>query len=297
MVASITDFTQFAELRYGAGKNDPAVLREVAGQFEALFLQTMLKTMREASLGDPLFGDNDGMEMYQGMLDQQLAVEMSSGKGIGLAELLVRQLGGTDAAATNTRTDSGEGFAVPRVRESRSVQQGVAAAWQDPESFARDVWPHAKRAAAQLNVSPEAVLAQAALETGWGKHVLSGNGGANSHNLFGIKVGSSWEGPSVARQTIEFRDGIARQEVARFRAYDDIGSMFDDYVSFLSANPRYASVRGHGEDIDGFAGALAASGYATDPAYAAKISRVANSDTMQRALEPLKNTPARSIAD
>ena len=297
MTASITDFTQFAELRYGAKNNDPAVLREVAGQFEALFLQTMLKTMREASLGDPLFGESDGLEMYQGMLDQQLAVEMSSGKGIGLADMLVRQLNGAAAVRSNAHTNSETGFAVPRARGSKPEPQATSTPWQDPESFARDVWPHAQRAAARLNVSPEAVLAQAALETGWGKHVLPGRGGANSHNLFGIKVGSDWHGPSVARQTIEFDGGIPRQEVARFRAYDDIGSMFDDYVDFLSSNPRYAAVRDHGKDVDGFAGALAASGYATDPAYAAKISRVANSDTMQRVLAPLKNNPVVSISD
>jgi len=297
MTAAITDFTQFAELRRGANNNDPAVLREVAGQFEALFLQTMLKTMREASVGDPLFGDSDGLEMYQGMLDQQLAVEMSSAKGIGLADMLVRQLGGETTQGAAARQLPGADFALPRVPAARLPQPGAVGAWQNPESFARDLWPHAQRAAERLNVSPEAVLAQAALETGWGKHVMPGRGGSNSHNLFGIKAGNGWSGPTATRQTIEFVDGIPHQELARFRAYDDIEKTFEDYVEFLSSNPRYAAVQNHGKDIDGFAGALAAAGYATDPAYAEKIARVANGDTMSRVLAPLKYPTAVSIND
>ncbi len=294
MTAAITDFTQFAELRRGADSNDPAVLREVAGQFEALFLQTMLKTMREASLGDPIFGDSNSLEMYQGMLDQQLAMEMSSGKGIGLAELLVRQLGGENAV----RSQSNNPLDLSRARRSKVAQKPqAAAAWRDPESFARDVWPHAKRVAGRLNVAPEAVLAQAALETGWGSHVMLARDGSNSNNLFGIKASSGWSGDSVARRTIEFEGGAARQELARFRAYDDVSASFDDYFDFLSSNPRYKAVRDHGNDINGFADALADSGYATDPAYAEKISRVANSDTMQRVLAQLKNAPGTSITN
>jgi flagellar protein FlgJ len=329
MTASITDFTQFAALRHGADKGDTAALREVAGQFEALFLQTMLKTMRDASIGDPLFGESEGHEMYQGMLDQQLALEMSSGKGMGLAEMLVRQLGGADGAKTSEMAASrmrgtapvaipGAEVAGPALRASpiMAPQSGgirengfqvtgaqstgsreLDSHWKDPESFARDVWPHAQRVAKRLNVPAEAVMAQAALETGWGRHVMPGNGGSNSNNLFGIKAGGDWSGSTVSRQTIEFEDGIARQEVARFRAYDDVASTFDDYFQFLTSNPRYAAVRDQGEDIDGFAGALAAGGYATDPAYAEKISRVATSETMNRVLAPLKNGSATPIQD
>ena len=292
MTAAITDFTQFAELRLGANNDDPAVLREVAGQFEALFLQTMLKTMREASLGDPIMGDSNGLDMFQSMLDQQLAVEMSSGEGIGLADLLVRQLGSADSGRDNSKRSLNH----DRLRSNKTESSlGHAAMWRDPESFARDAWPHAKRVAERLNVAPEAVLAQAALETGWGRHVMAARDGSTSNNLFGIKASYSWNGDSVARKTIEYEDGAAHREVAQFRAYDAVADSFDDYYDFLSSNPRYAAVRDHGQDIDGFASALADSGYATDPAYAGKISRVANGDTMRRVLAQLKSAPAMPI--
>lgn len=292
MSAPITDFTQFAELRWGAENNDSAALREVAGQFEALFLETMLKNMREASLGDPLFGDSDQHEMYQGMLDQQLSVEMSSGKGVGLAEMLVRQLGGDEPATPSLHRD----FPISRVRRvSASASTSKPAVWKDAESFARDIWPHAKRVAEKLNVAPQAILAQAALETGWGKHVMSAHNGTASNNLFGIKAGQNWSGASVVRNTIEFDSGVAQQQSARFRSYSGVAESFDDYFALLAGNPRYAAVRDHGSDIGGFAKALQQGGYATDPAYAEKISRIADSDTMQRVMVSLKAAPGVSI--
>lgn len=267
MTAAITDFTQFASLRAGAEHEDPAVLREVAGQFEALFIEMMLKNMREASLGDTLLGDSNQREMYEGMLDQQLALEMASGRGIGLADMLVRQLGGSAEA--------------PPMSPAKPQ-------WDDAKDFARDLWPHAERAALRLNVAPEAILAQAALETGWGAHVPHGRDGSSSNNLFGIKAGVSWPGNSVIKGTVEFDGDVARHEQARFRAYDDVGQTFDDYATLLTNNPRYSAVGDHGGDIDGFAEALQASGYATDPSYADKLKRVAGSDTMRDALRAVR---------
>lgn len=296
MTSAVTDFTQFSTLRAAAEQNDPAVLREVAGQFEALFVETMLKNMREASLGDPLLGDSDQHEMYQGMLDQQLAVEMASGKGIGLAEMLVRQLGGETAAAQVR--PAGE-F---RLRESSPVGARASPLWTDAETFARDVWPHAEHAAKRLNVAPEAIVAQAALETGWGAHVPEQRDGASSFNLFGIKAGYGWTGASVTKATLEFEQGVTKPQLAKFRAYDNVGDNFRDYAEMLEHNPRYESVSGHGDDIDGFAHALQSSGYATDPEYASKLKEVARSETMQRAISGLKNfgplpTTGRQLSD
>ena len=283
MTSAVTDFTQYTSLRKAAGENDPAALREVANQFEALFLQTMLKSMRDASLGDPLFGDSEQQEMYQGMMDQQLAVEMASGKGVGLADMLVRQLGGTDAAVT-TRPDA----AYP-IEHSSRVKSGLQTpAWSDPEAFARDIWPHAERTAKELNVAPEAILAQAALETGWGKHVMPNTNGAASFNLFGIKSGSGWSGDQVVRNTLEFRDGVARQEQAKFRSYSNVSSAFADYTNFIAENPRYENVRGSGDDASGFARALQESGYATDPDYAQKIENILDGPTMRRVISELR---------
>ena len=293
MTATITDFNQFTGLRAAADRNDPAALREVASQFEALFLQTMLKNMREASLGDPIFGNSDQQEMYQGMLDQQFSLEMASGKGIGLAEMLVRQLGGEATSGNNWQPD--RAFPISRASRSGAVADAATAAWSDPKAFARDIWPHAERAAQKLGVAPEAIVAQAALETGWGAHVMPNTDGGSSLNLFGIKAGGGWRGEQVTRQTLEFEDGIPRQQKARFRAYPDVASAFSDYTQFLSDNPRYSNVSGHGSDVGGFARALQSSGYATDPRYADKLTAILEGPTMRSVMAELKNSAARPI--
>ena len=285
MTAAITDFNQYTGMRAAAERNDPAVLRDVANQFEALFVQQMLKSMRDASLGDPLLGNSDQHDMYQEMMDQQLAVEMSSGKGIGLADMLVRQLGG-EAAAKLAPPD--RDFPL-RSRDANN--------WSDPDSFAKDVWPHAQHAGKRLGVAPEAILAQAALETGWGKHVMPDMEGGNSFNLFGIKAGSSWDGETAMRRTIEFEGGVPQYQRASFRAYGDIASTMDDYTSLLANNPRYEAVVGRGNDTDAFADALQESGYATDPAYARKLKSVIESPTMQRVLSGLKKPASMPIAN
>lgn len=290
MTAAITDFAQYSDLRRSAENNDPEVLREVAGQFEALFVQTMLKSMRDTSLADPIFGQSEQHEMYQDMLDKQYALEMSSGKGIGLADMLVRQLGGSHSAQ---KTSEVNGMALARHTAARQTTNGPA--WSEPDQFVRDIWPHAKEAADQLKVAPEGLLAQAALETGWGKHVMRKPNGTNSFNLFGIKASSSWSGPSTSKPTIEFRDGISQRETARFRAYPDIEATFADYVEVVGTQPRFDSVRNHGDDIAAFAEALQESGYATDPAYADKITAIVNSDTMRSALAELKSTDSPPI--
>ena len=281
MAGVVTDFNQYAGLRLAAENKDPAVLREVAGQFEALFIQTLMKNMREASLGDPLLGSSDQHEMYQEMMDQQLAVEMASGKGIGLADMLVRQLGG-DAAPTSSA--AGTGIAA---RVEATAGKKLDELWSDAKSFAAEVWPHAKRIARKLNVAPEGILAQVALETGWGAHVPRRSDGNSSFNLFGIKAGSSWNGATVAKTTLEFEAGLPRMEVHKFRAYDDLARGFEDYSRLLSTSSRYEAVQNHGDDVDGFAHALQSSGYATDPAYADKIRSVLRSPTMQTFLGDL----------
>ncbi len=295
MTATITDFNQFTGLRAAADNNDPAALREVAGQFEALFLQTMLKNMREASLGDPIFGNSDQHEMYQGMLDQQLALEMASGKGIGLADMLVRQLGGSESAKLSQPDREVRTASDPVSSKSRVAKSKPEPTWSDPKSFARDIWPHAMQAGQRLNVAPEAIVAQAALETGWGAHVMPDTNGDSSFNLFGIKAGSNWDGDQVSRQTLEFEGGVPQPQQAQFRTYNDVAATFDDYAEFLSDNPRYSTVSGHGADVAGFAQALQASGYATDPKYADKLTRILDGPTMRSVMSELKNSESRPI--
>lgn len=282
MTSAVTDFGQFTSLRASAERNDPAVLREVAGQFEALFVQSMLKNMRSAQLAEPMFG-SDQMDMYQDMFDQQLSLEMASGKGLGLADMLVRQLGGEGASLPTPAASYPANF-VPRA----SGGGANLPTWSHPDEFVSDVWPHAERAATRLGVAPEALVAQAALETGWGAHVMRDRNGESSFNLFGIKTGSAWEGDSVAKPTLEYEDGIAQRRVEKFRSYADLGAVFDDYAAFIAGKTRYADVTGKGNDTRGFATALQKAGYATDPHYAEKLESVLHGATMREALGKLK---------
>jgi len=256
---SATDFRQFAALRRGAEANDPKVLREAAKQFESLFTKMVLDSMRKASFGDPMFGSDQG-EMYQGMMDDQLAVSLSEGKGLGLADMLIRQLSG----GAVTPTDKPEGVELDPSKID-DVQK---------QKFIDQVMPHATAAARQLGVDPRAIVAQAALETGWGTSQPA-EAGATSHNLFGIKAGGSWQGAEVTSATTEYVAGKAGTENARFRAYGDVAESVADYVRVIRDNPRYTAALNTGGDVRAFATALQRGGYATDPQYANKLVAVA----------------------
>jgi len=242
-----TDFRQFAELRRGAEANDPKTLREVARQFESIFTKMMLKSMREASFGDSLMG-SDQVDMYQGMMDDQLAIELSAGRGLGLADMLVRQLQSGSAAPSGEVTP------------------------EQQRKFVEGMLPHATAAARELGVDARAIVAQAALETGWGTSQPRDAGG-DSHNHFGIKAGASWRGASVSSDTTEYVAGEAATERARFRAYGSVAENVADYVRVLS-QPRYSAALGTGTDVRAFADALQRGGYATDPEYANKLVSV-----------------------
>lgn len=257
--ASALDFKQFAALRR-ADPNDPKALREVARQFESIFTKMMLESMRSASFGDPMFG-SDQTDMYQGMMDDQMAVQLTTGRGIGLADMLFRQLqGGHGAQATIEPAANGNQDAIVDDAQKRR--------------FIEQVRPHAQAAALQLGVDERSVIAQAALETGWGTAQPADGGGA-SHNLFGIKAGGRWQGASVTSATTEYVGGAAGREQARFRAYGSVAENLDDYVRLLSDSPRYAAALNTGADVRAFASALQRGGYATDPRYAEKLVAVA----------------------
>jgi flagellar protein FlgJ len=143
-----------------------------------------------------------------------------------------------------------------------------------PEQFVKELWPCAEEAGKELGVDPRHLLAQAALETGWGKSLPCDANGKTSFNLFGIKAGDSWSGDSVSVRTLEFEGGVPMPKVAKFRSYDSAADSFRDYVALLRDNPRYAEALNTGSDTDAFANALQRGGYATDPAYAQKISAI-----------------------
>lgn len=304
-----TDFQGLAKLRAEARSDSPKALREAARQFEALFLQQMLKSMRDASLGEGLM-ENDQTKHYQGMYDQQLAIELSKGRGLGLAETLMRQLGGqfpageegAPAASGGTPGLAGLGeagrapatldriaarvapVAAPAPEAGASVSSEPLA-WDSPHAFVRALRPHAERSAAALGTRPEVLIAQAALETGWGRAMPRHEDGRPSHNLFGIKADGRWEGDRVAVPTMEFRDGAMQREKASFRSYDSLAAGFEDYVNFLRDNPRYRQALEAAGDGVRYVRELQEAGYATDPEYADKINAILGGERLASALE------------
>jgi peptidoglycan hydrolase FlgJ len=270
------DFKQFAALRRTA--DDPATLREAARQFESLFTKMMLESMRNASFGDPMFGSDQG-DMYQDMADDQLAVQLSQGRGIGLADMLIRQLSGgavPGAAADNAASGETAAVATPEERER----------------FIAGLLPHATEAARELGVDPRHLIAQAALETGWGRS----QPGGDSHNLFGIKAGASWNGASVQANTEEFASGVAARVDADFRAYGSARESVEDYVRVIRDNPRYAGALDTGGDVEAFANALQRGGYATDPEYARKLVSIAAEVGQRIAADSFKSASREPIA-
>lgn len=263
-----TDLGGLSALKRDANAQDATAVREAARQFESVFTRMLLSSMRAASPGDPLF-DSHESGFYRDMFDDQIAVEMSRGKGLGLAEMLVEQL--LRGAAGSTDGDlSGSAPAVARPLERSSAPEQ-----RDFRSeFIQKFRPIAEQAARKLGVAPEALIGQAALETGWGRHSPAGADGAASHNYFGIKANASWRGSSVAAQTLEYEAGRPRTRVEAFRAYDSAEAGMADYVRLIDRSPRYQAARGAGDDIGRFAAALQRGGYATDPAYAQKLERV-----------------------
>lgn len=298
MAQVYTDFSGLAALRAKAREDEDAALDQVSRQFESLFLQMMLKSMRDASMGGGLL-DSKQSEHYREMYDKQIAMEMTQGEGVGLADVLKRQLGG---GISNQYRDlkpeeylgmpvvaMAHGKRSADVPDDDSDTQALAATSAtrmsfdgDPQNFLQQLWPAAEQAAAKLGLAPEALLSQAALETGWGKHVMRHRGGDSSHNLFGIKADRSWQGDKVHVGTLEYRDGVALNTRANFRAYDSFEQSFSDYVDFLERNPRYRDALGKTDDPSAYFDALQKAGYATDPAYADKIKKILDSDPVRR---------------
>lgn len=311
-----TDFAGLTALKKSARSNDPDALRQVAKQYESLFARMMIKSMRDAVGKDPMFG-SDQEQSYQEMYDDQLSIELTKGKGLGLADMLVKQMqklaGGTKTGtAQGVRSTNEAGLRM--FKETGSAAQGTTApAVSSPASsetqanFISDLWPAAQEAGQQLGVDPRNLIAQAALETNWGTKVPRDSSGRSSNNLFGMKTGSQWTGASVAARTQEYlphasSDGDGQNDAAisttaQFRAYGSPAQSFRDYVALLRNSPRYAAALNTGSNVHAFATALQRGGYATDPDYASKVSSIARSINPQLAtLEPsLKSASARPI--
>lgn len=281
MTAVVTDFARLGTLRAEAAADADEALQTAAAEFEALFIQSLLSSMRETLPDDSLFGDGNDTKLYEQMFDQQIARNIAGKPGIGLAELLSRQL-------QPGAIEPGSMPAVATLARSPVAGPAEPSAAPSPIEFVRGIWPYAQRAGSALGVDPRAIVAQAALETGWGQQTMRTEAGGEAYNYFGIKADSRWSGDAVSVATLEFRDGLPVREQARFRAYPSRGAAFDDYVAFIADSPRYAAVKNTESDIGQFARGLSDGGYATDPAYAEKLMQVVGSKTMRAAIDHLK---------
>ena len=335
-----TDFSGLSKLKSAAKNSDPDAIEAVAGQFEALFLHLMLKSMRDANavFAEGNYLSSSSVDTYQQMLDQQLSVSLSEGSGLGLKDILVKQLASTPAspeatAATNKQhneqkdtslnkriptqvtsavapaleknkradNDSGALFSsqntdqlvsvknpasekvrnfetADKTRQAANIDKTSALTVSDinknQRSFIDKLLPIAEKAGGELGLDPKMLVAQAALETGWGKHLVNHPNGSSSFNLFNIKAGSKWQGETVSKEVVEYRGGISMQQKSQFRAYDSFQDSFTDYVDFITQNSRYSQALEQSHNPEKYMQPLHKAGYATDPAYSKKVTHV-----------------------
>jgi flagellar protein FlgJ len=295
--AMALDARGLSGLKQQAKQAPGEALRAAAGQFEALFMQMLLKSMRDALPQDGPFS-SETTKTYTAMFDQQMAQQLAK-KGVGIADMLVKQLSVRNpaAAATDGRTglETGTGAgagagatsvgtptrALTRAAASPAAPSGTAATAtgggsslpEDARAFLEKMRPHAELAAQAAGIPAAYLLAQAALETGWGRHQPRATDGANSHNLFGIKAGTGWKGAKSLAATTEFVAGKAVTAFESFRSYGSYSEAFQDFGRLMRGNPRYAGVMSATGDAAAYAQSLQQAGYATDPRYAEKLAR------------------------
>ncbi len=307
-----TDLQGLASLRNQARNQSPEAAAAAAKQFEGMFIQLMLQSMRDASLGGGGLLDNDQLRLYQDLFDKQLAITMAERKDMGLAYLLLRQIGVkngempppsaeegllmTDRSAAihdvgvagARRGGQGRRPAVAEVRRpDTGPDPAVLAAKPGPdvissrEEFIQTMRPFAEAAGRKLGVAPEVLLAQSALESGWGRRMIRGANGANSHNLFGIKAHGGWTGSRVTVGTLEYEHGVPQRQKAAFRSYSSYVESYMDYADFIRGQPRYSEALKKAHDPVAYMRAIQSAGYATDPHYAAKVISIMHSDAVQ----------------
>ncbi len=291
--AVYTDFSGLAKLKAQARQESPAALQKVARQFESIFLNMVLKSMREAKLADGIM-DSDQSRFFQDMYDKQLAVHLAGDGGIGLAGLIVRQLSPDkpSAGVRNQGLDAYRSQPVMSGSVSRPLRQPgseqispqVKTAADRPitsaEQFVRQLSAEARQAGEQLGVDGRMLLAQAALESGWGAAVIGGKDGRSSYNLFNIKADKAWQGRRMKVASLEYEQGRAVKKQSAFRAYGSYRESFQDYVRFIRDNPRYQQALRHAGSARRYIQDLQQAGYATDPRYAEKVIKVFHSSAM-----------------
>jgi flagellar protein FlgJ len=283
-----------SELRQGARAGTTDALKQTSQQFEAMFVNMMMKSMRDATPQDGMF-DTQQTKTFTTMLDQQTSQNIAK-RGLGLADMLVRQLSKTQAGALpdGASADGDDAFSRTLI-DAAKLQRNINAAGGNSATRATDatstdtagkpahvrafqdkLGSHAEEASRSTGIPAKFMLGQAALESGWGQREIKGRDGSNSHNLFGIKAGADWKGKVVETSTTEYVNGKAQSRVERFRAYDSYADSFKDYAKLIASNPRYekALASANSGDAAGFAKGLQRGGYATDPNYAVKLASI-----------------------
>ena len=350
------NMSQFSDLRLSARKNEAGAAKEAAQQFEGLFIQSMLKSMRAAAVVDDS-QHSSNMDFYNEMHDKQIALIMARQGGIGIANIMQHQLGEFDEKGQTSAAVEGKGLPAYRLpgaaatqlpmplpqmnyiaenpavklhelnthtyKQTHSATQQIVPVlkaevavkpmtsadqtempkagltsetyepfygWSNATSFVKDLWPHAEKAAAELGVSAEVLVAQSALETGWGKHAMKKPDGSIAFNLFGIKAKADWAGQTVKHNTLEFHNGAMRQESARFRSYDSIPDALEGYANFVQSSSRYADALQHKGSDSHYIKNLHKAGYATDPNYADKVLNIISGRTFTEALASMQSS-------
>ena len=279
------DATSLNRLKTKAGQDPQGNLKEVARQVEGMFVQMMLKSMRDALPKDGIFS-SESTRMYTSMYDQQIAQQLSE-KGLGFADVLVKQMSASTGSVDPTleteitapmrfepqQMNSYQNQAMAQiVRQAvpRPAQTGIALSGDSRDFLAQLSLP-AKLASEASGIPHHLILAQAALESGWGQRQIRTEQGTPSFNLFGIKASGDWRGKVTEITTTEFENGESKKVKARFRVYDSYLESLSDYVNLLTRNPRYTAVANASSAEQG-AHALQKAGYATDPNYAKKLT-------------------------
>jgi peptidoglycan hydrolase FlgJ len=288
-----TDLNGLASL-----KNAPAsaaTIKAVSEQVEALFLQMMLKSMRDAGEATGAETSNE-TGMYQDMFDKQVALTLSKRQDLGIARLFERQLAGKAPDGKNPGATSLGAAAAASSTQLKQLPKGApdsrngaapptgANLSEQAADFVRQVLPTIRQAAAALGVNPLGMLAQAALETGWGQRMPRTADGNSSLNLFGVKAGSEWSGVRAVADTVEISGGVAKQTRTAFRAYGSIEESVGDFARLLTSSPRYREAVAAGGSAQAYVQSIAKAGYASDPEYANKLNEVLNSGTLRAAL-------------
>ena len=356
-LASLNSITKMGQT------DESEALKKVAQQFESMFVTMMLKSMRDANAvfeeDNPL--NSNESKFYRQMFDDQLALSLTQGQGIGLADNIFRQLkdqfkveGGNEAneldipnkaiplnqdRAPNPFSTMRPSIHLPQFGDrnidainevpviapsqidlksmtnsleptlnEQKVKEGAIvlpassdlinkakpttmvipvtepvskqSGFESPEQFVQTIWPIAQKVGKEMGVEPKAIISQAALETGWGKYIIHESDGKNSHNLFGIKSDKRWDGAAANVSTLEYRNGVAKKEIAAFRSYDSYEHSLKDYAKFVKNSSRYEDAVKQGSSIKGYAEGLQNGGYATDPNYAKKIQRIASGELL-----------------